>query len=55
MGKELLTYQIFNMVKDIFADNLSLREKINEYIRAFLKQTEHKIEEHYQAFNQEAI
>lgn len=43
------------MVNDIFQDNIKLRYKINEYIEAFLKQTEYKIEEYLDNINEEPM
>jgi len=49
--KEQVTYEIYKMVKEIFSNNIELRKKINNYLEAFLKQTENKIEEYLESDN----
>ena len=52
----ILVGKIFFLFKSatLNIDNIKLRFKINEYIEAFLKQTEYKIEEYYENFKNEA-
>lgn len=51
--KDDIRYEVYNMISSIFRDNIQLRYKLSNYMEAYLKQTEAKIEDYYDNIYQE--